>query len=84
MKSAFRTADLAQRCRNAQQSIRKLILLDQFQFGLPLNRKAIMLRANWRLPGGRPATHNVRSHRKRLHTPAGEEANGYSEYQRTK
>jgi hypothetical protein len=30
------------------KAIRKVILLDQFQFGLPLNRKAIMLRANWR------------------------------------
>jgi hypothetical protein len=30
------------------KAIRKLILLDQFQFGLPLNCKAIMLRANWR------------------------------------
>jgi hypothetical protein len=29
-------------------SSRKLILLERFQFGLPLNRKAIMLRANWR------------------------------------
>jgi hypothetical protein len=36
------------RCRNAQEAIRKLILLEQFQTGLPLNRKAIMLRANWR------------------------------------
>jgi hypothetical protein len=31
-----------------KRTIRKLILLDQFQFGLPLNCKAIMLRANWR------------------------------------
>jgi hypothetical protein len=35
-------------CRNAQQSLRKFIFLDQFQSGLPLNRKAIMLRGNWR------------------------------------
>jgi hypothetical protein len=36
------------RCRNAQPAIRKLILFDQFQTGLPLNPNAIMLRANWR------------------------------------
>jgi hypothetical protein len=49
MKRAFRRADLrGECCRNAQQAIRKLILLEQFQTGLPLNRKAIMLRANWR------------------------------------
>jgi hypothetical protein len=75
MKRAFRTADLANGVAAAHnRPFRNLILLDQFQFGLPLNRNAIMLRANWRLPGGRPATHNVRGRRKRLRTPAGEEA----------
>jgi hypothetical protein len=39
------TAALPQRTNKA---IRKLILRDQFQFGLPRNHKAIMLRANWR------------------------------------
>jgi hypothetical protein len=31
-----------------KQAIRKVILLERFQIGLPLNRNAIMLRANWR------------------------------------
>jgi len=38
-------------------TIRKVFLHDQFQITLPPNRNAIMLRANWRLPGGRAATY---------------------------
>jgi hypothetical protein len=38
-------------------AIRKVILLEGFQIALPRNQNAIMLRANWRLPGGRTATY---------------------------
>jgi hypothetical protein len=38
-------------------AIRKVFLLERFQISLPRNRNAIMLRANWRLPGGRAATY---------------------------
>jgi hypothetical protein len=37
-------------CTNA---FRKFILRKQFQISLPLSRITIMLRGNWRLPGGR-------------------------------
>jgi hypothetical protein len=46
---AFRRADLAAALpQRTNKAIRKLILLERFQIGLPLNRKAIMLRGNWR------------------------------------
>jgi hypothetical protein len=44
-QSGFTPTALPQR---TNEQFRKLILLDQFQFGLPLNRNAIMLRTNWR------------------------------------
>jgi hypothetical protein len=43
-------------CRNAKPAVRKFILCNRFQIGLPPIGKAVMLRVNWRLPGGRPGT----------------------------